>query len=402
MDKKQYLAKRAQLLAEAQELLNSGKLEELNAKKAEIEKLDNDFETLSKEQANLAALENKRGIADLENESVSPRGAVVVQRIENKNQVDYEKVFAKVALRRELTNEEIAVYNQFNPKNAYSHSTTNTEVLIPTTVLDGIQELMKEQHPVLGELNETTITGIVKYQKHKAVKNGDAKYYAENTETEDEENEFAEITLNGHDLAKYVNIKWKLAQMAVDEFIPFIKKEIADRMAAAKANAILKGTGTDQPKGIVTYLTASATKQVITSQSLKYEDFTAAMAKIASKFKTGTKIYCNSETLWNGIYNLKDGKGNPLFIPSLVDNVPGKVLGKFVHEEDALADGEILIGNIRDGWKMNKQEPMKLLAGDDLKKREHFFAGYEVNDGAVYADEAFALIKATKINGLVG
>lgn len=402
MNKKEYLAKRAQLLAEAQELLNAGKLEELNAKKAEIEKLDADFETFSKEQANLAALENKRGIVDLENESVSPKGAVVIQRTEEKNQVDYEKVFAKVALRRELTNEEIAIYNQFNPKNAYSHSTTNTEVVIPVTVVGEIKELMKELHPVLGDVEETTINGIVKYKKHKSITSGDAKYYAETAETEEEQNEFDEITLNGHELAKYVNIKWKLVQMAVDEFIPFIKREIAQRMAAAKANAVLKGTGTNQPKGIVPYLTASAATQVIASQVLKFEDFTAAMAKIGAEFKTGAKVYCNSNTLWNGIANLKDNNGRPLFVESLSENLPGKVLGKPVHEEDALGDGEILIGNVRVGWKMNKQEPMKLLAGDDLKKRESFFAGYEVNDGAVYADEAFSLIKATKINGLVG
>ena len=401
MTPKEYLEKRSNLLAEAQALLDAGKVDESKAKRLEIEDLDNEMVAITTEQANLAALEKQKPI-NLANQSLSPQGAVVVGSAKVKEKIDYETVFAKVALRRELNNEEIAVYNQFNPNNAYSHSTTNTEVLIPVTVLGGIQELMKELHPVLGELNETTITGIVKYKKHKDVKNGDAKYYAEAAATEDEENEFDEITLNGHELAKYVNVKWKLTQMAVDEFIPFIKKEIADRMAAAKANAVLKGTGTNQPKGIVTYLTTGAAKQVINSQVLKYEDFTAAMAKIASKFKAGTRIYCNSNTLWNGIYNLKDNNGNPLFVPSLVDNVPGKVFGKFAYEEDGLDDGEILIGNIRDGWKMNKQEPMKLLAGDDLKKRESFFAGYEVNDGAVYADEAFSLIKATKINGLVG
>lgn len=404
MNKKQYLEKRTALLQEAQNLLNEGKIEEMQAKKAEIENLDKEFENISREQANLNALENTVKGIDFENETVREKNLSQknISFETSKKAVDYENVFAKVALRRDLTNEEIAVYNQFNPTNAYTHSTTNTEILMPTTVVDGIQELMQELHPVLSEVSETTIKGIVEYTRHKAIVNGDAKYYAESEETEEEENTFDKVKLNGHELAKYVNLKWKLTQMAIEDLIPFLKREIGQRMAAAKANGILKGTGTDQPKGIIPYLTDTGTTQIVTSQLLKYEDFTAAMAKIGSDFKSGVKIYCNSNTLWNGIANLKNADGNPLFVESPITDVPGKIFGKFVYEEDALADGEILFGNVKLGWKMNKQEPMKLLAGDNIKKREHFFGGYEVNDGAVYAEKAFALIKATKINGLVG
>ena len=135
MNKKEYLEKRSRLLAEAQELLNTGKLDELKAKKAEVEKLDADFADFTTEQANLAALENQKPIS-LENQSLSPQGTVKVGSIQQQEAISYETVFAKAALQYPLNNAEIAVYNRYNPKNAYTHTTENTEIVMPKTVID--------------------------------------------------------------------------------------------------------------------------------------------------------------------------------------------------------------------------------------------------------------------------
>ncbi len=402
MNKKQYLEKRQALLAAAQELLNAGKIDEAKEKRQEIVNLDEQWDEIAKEQANIAALEGTHPPMEMANVSVQNAGNNVVENTRVENNISYEGVFAKVALGRELTAEEIAVYNQHNKENTYKHSTTNTKILIPETVVAGIQEMMKELHPIIGEVQETTINGIVKYKKHKSIKAGDAKYYAEDEATKAEENELGEFTLTGHELAKYVTVKWKLSQMAIEDFIPFIKREISQRMAAAKARAIVKGTGVNQPTGIVTALEQNATDQIVNSPSLKYEDFTKARAKIGTDFASGVKIYCNTTTLWEGIANIMDKNGRPIFLPSPVDGHPGKVLGMTVHEEDSLADGEIIIGNVRDGYKMNRQEPMKLTQGEEGRQREHWYGGYEVNDGNVYAEEAFALIKAAKLDGLAG
>ena len=136
MNREKYLQMRNALMTEAQNLLNEGKFEEMKAKKAEIEKLDSDFEAIATEQANLAALENKAVPYNPENSAVNPVGAKVVGTTEQDNsKVDYETVFAKVALKRQLNNAEIEVYNKYNPENAYTHNTTNTEIMIPETVI---------------------------------------------------------------------------------------------------------------------------------------------------------------------------------------------------------------------------------------------------------------------------
>ena len=395
MNKEKYLETRAAMLEEAQNLINSGKIEEAAAKRAEIEKLDAEFEEASKEQANLDALnkENEE-VSDMKNMSVSEGGLTEVAKLENKNTVNYEEVFAKVALQRDLSDEEVNVFNQMNPENVYTHNTSNTEIVIPETVIGGIIDEMKELHPILADVVATRIKGTVKYVKRTGIPAGDADYYDEATPTADEENKFGELTLNGKELSKAVTVTWKLQAMAVSDFIPFITRELGERMGAAKAKAFVKGKGDAKyPQGVVTAIEAEAsTPQKVSykAEGLTYKDLTAAMSKIKSGYTSGAKVYANNTTVWGTLANVMDEKGHPLFIPDVSAGGVGRIFGIIVKEEDAMGDGEILIGNMAAGYKENISEDMKLVTENHAKARNTDFVGYEVHDGGVIDEKAFA------------
>lgn len=394
MNKEKYLETRAAMLEEAQNLINSGKIEEAAAKRAEIEKLDAEFEEASKEQANLDALnkENEE-VTDMKNMSVSEGGLKEVEKLENKNTVNYEEVFAKVALQRDLSDEEVNVFNQMNPENVYTHNTTNTEIVIPETVISGIIDEMKELHPILADVSTTNIKGQVKYVKRTAIPAGDADYYDEATVTADEENKFGELTLNGKELAKAVTVTWKLQAMAVADFIPFITRELAERMSAAKARAFVRGKGDKYPQGVIIAIeTEESTPQKVAykADGLTYKDITAAMAKIKSGYMSGSKIYANNATIWGTLANILDGQNRPLFAPDVTAGGVGRIFGLPVVEEDAMNDGEVLIGNMAAGYKENVSESMKLVTEQHAKARTTDFVGYEVHDGGVIDEKAFA------------
>ncbi len=397
MNKEKYLEMRAALLDEAQNLINAGKIEEAAAKRAEIEKLDADFEEASKEQANLDALNiEDEKVTDMKNLSVSEGGLKAVEKLENKNPVNYEDVFAKVALQRDLNEDEVNLFNKMNPENVYTHNTTNTEILIPETVIGGIIDTMKELHPILADVVATRIKGTVKYVKRTGIPAGDADYYDEATPTADEENKFGELTLNGKELSKAVTVTWKLQAMAVADFIPFITRELGERMGVAKAKAFVKGKGDAKyPQGVVTAIEAEAsTPQKVSykADGLTYKDITAAMAKIKSGYVSGAKIYANNATVWGTLANLMDGQGRPLFIPDVTTGGVGRIFGIPVMEEDAMGDGEILIGNMAAGYKENISEDMKLVTENHAKARTTDFVGYEVHDGGVIDEKAFAYL----------
>lgn len=397
MNKEKYLEMRAALLDEAQNLINEGKIEEAATKRAEIEKLDADFEKTSKEQANLDTLNKENDkVTDMKNLSVSEGGLKAVEKIEKKNPVNYEDVFAKVALQRDLNEDEINLFNEMNPENVYTHNTTNTEILIPETVIGGIIDTMKELHPILADVTPTRIKGTVKYVKRTGIPAGDADYYDEATPTADEENKFGELTLNGKELSKAVTVTWKLQAMAVADFIPFIQRELGERMGAAKAKAFVKGKGDAKyPQGVVTAIEKEdSTPQKVSykADGLTYKDITAAMAKIKSKYVSGAKIYANNTTVWNTLANILDGQNRPLFVPDVTKGGVGRIFGMPVMEEDAMGDGEILIGNMAAGYKENVSEAMKLVTENHAKARTTDFVGYEVHDGGVIDEKAFAYL----------
>lgn len=396
MNKKKYLEMRVAMLEEAQNLINEGKIEEAAAKRTEIEKLDMEFEEASKEQANLDALNKEDDkVTNMKNLSVDEGGLKLVDKTAEKlNQANYETVFAKVALQRDLTSDEINLYNEMNPENVYTHNTTNTEIVIPETVVGGIIDKMKELHPILADVTATNIKGTVKYVKRTAIPAGDADYYDEATVTADEENKFGELTLGGKELSKAVTVTWKLQAMAIADFIPFIQRELAERMGSAKAKAFVRGKGDAKyPQGVITAIEAEdSTPQKVAykADGLTYKDITAAMAKIKSGYVSGSKIYANNSTIWSTLANLLDGQGRPLFIPDVTAGGVGRIFGVPVVEEDAMNDGEILIGNMGAGYKENISEPMKLVTEQHAKARTTDFVGYEVHDGGVIDEKAFA------------
>lgn len=397
MNREKYLEMRAAMLDEAQNLINEGKIEEAAEKRKEIEKLDADFEEASKEQANLDALNAEdEAVTDMKNLSVSEGDLKAVEKLEKNNVVNYEDVFAKVALQRDLNEDEINLFNQMNPENVYTHNTTNTEIVIPETVIGGIIDTMKELHPILADVVPTRIKGTVKYVKRTGIPAGDADYYDEATPTADEENKFGELTLNGKELSKAVTVTWKLQAMAVADFIPFITRELGERMGVAKAKAFVKGKGDAKyPQGVVTAIEAEAsTPQKVSykADGLTYKDITAAMAKIKSGYVSGAKIYANNATVWGSLANLLDGQGRPLFIPDVTVGGVGRIFGIPVMEEDAMGDGEILIGNMAAGYKENISEDMKLVTENHAKARTTDFVGYEVHDAGVIDEKAFAYL----------
>ena len=395
MNRVEYLKKRAELMNIAQDLINTGDVEQAKTKRAEIEALDADFEKASIEEANLRVVEDT-GMSNSKASISIPKvsGVMVAER-----PVSYEEVFSKVALRRELTSDEISVFNKFNPENNYTHTVQNTPVVVPTSVADGIYDTMSELHPILADVAPTRIKGVVKYPKRTAINSGDAAYYDETTETDRESNTFDELVLNGWELSKAVSVSWKLQAMAINDFIPFIQRELGDRMGAAKARAFVRGSSSaNQPSGIITEIENKAgdpkTNQKVAYKPDKftYKDLTKAMGCIRSGFISGAKIYANSFTIWNIIANVLDSIGRPLFMADVLSGGVGRVFGIPVMEEDAMKDYEILIGNVARGYRVNIQEDLKLVTESHAKSRNTDFVGYEVHDGGVLDVKAFALL----------
>lgn len=415
MNKESYLAERKILLDEAEVLLGEGKSEEANLKMTDIEKLDVAWDEVKLASANMNALKDKKEVVDLENESIKNEGKVIETMgnviIDEKKQ--YEGAWAKVMLGQKLEADEQGIFDKINESfsNAYTHDTSNTSVLIPETVAAGIWARAAESYPLLSDSKKFNVKGTFTIKKHTGITAGDAAFYDEATATADEQNAFGEVSLTGCELAKAVTVTWKLRNMAMDEFIPYITNELGERVGVALGTSIAVGKGKPgdedtfkpEPQGIETALLAeSNTPQVVsydpeasTADPLVYDDITTAIGKIHSAYLAGSAIYASNGTIWSLLATLKDGEGRPIFIPDVTSGGVGRMFGMVVKADAGVTTGSIIIGNPSAGYVMNTSEPMSIATEEHVKARTVDYAAYTIVDGAVLDNKAFALVRNT-------
>jgi HK97 family phage major capsid protein len=415
MFREKYLKQRNALLEEIENLIAEGKTEDADVKMKEVEALDEKWENTKKATANLTALKGSAKVTDIENRSVDVGDAKAIDAIQKPVPVNddkmYETAWAKTMQGKKLDANEQAVFDKVNAefRNAYTHDTGNTPTLIPQTVVAGIWKRAEEMYPLLADVKKYNVKGTLVINKHTAIAAGDAAWYDEDTATVDEQNAFGQLTLTGCELSKAITVTWKLRSMATEEFIPYIKNELGERVGVALGTAIARGKGKPgenetfkpEPLGIETALLAEDnTPQVVTynpnastPDPLAYEDFTAAIGKIHSSYLAGTAIYANNGTIWGQLANMTDSTGRPLFIPDLTSGGVGRMWGFVVKADAGVSNDTVIIGNPNKGYVLNTNEPMSLETEEHVKARTVDYAAYTIVDGGVLDTKAFALIK---------
>jgi len=415
MNKEKYLEMRNALLKEIEGLIEEGKIEESNAKMKEVEDLDNKWEEIKLANANMNALKDKTKVTDIENQSVEVKGEKEVDSLAKDAKVDenkvYEAAWAKVMMGKRLEDSEKVIFDKVNAEfnNTYTHDTENTPTLIPQTVVAGIWKRAEEMYPLLADVKKYNVKGTLVINRHDAIAEGDAAWYDEDTATADEKNIFGQLTLSGCELAKAITVSWKLRAMAVEDFIPFIKNELGERVGVALGTAIAQGKGKPgdsdsfkpEPQGIETALNAEInTPQVVTynpdaspADPVDYEKITTLISKVHSSYLSGSVFYANNSTIWTVLANIVDTTGRPIFIPDTTAGGVGRMLGFVVKADAGVSANSVIFGNANKGYVFNTNEPMTLATEEHVKARTVDYAAYTIVDGAVLDTKAFALLK---------
>lgn len=409
MTKEQYLKMRNELLAEVDGLINSGDVENANAKMAEVTALDNQFEAERTAQANATALRGAP-IVNIETQSVINRGIEFGQVLASFGETTteaelHERAFYNFLVNKPSTQEEKAVFDRINTdyRNAVQTATEH-QVVIPETVTAMIWQEIADTHPVLKDILKTNVPGDLTLIKDDDSIT-DAEWIDEATAAEGDDVGFGTVELTGCELPKAVDVSWKIKKMSMADYIPYIARKIAEKMGNAIAKSVFTGKGKPgegdtfkaQPKGVVTALNAEAgTPQVVTfatADPLSYKKITSALAKIKSGYLgSGAAIYADNATIWNELANVLNEMGNPYFVPDPTGAGVGRMFGLPVKEEAAAA-GNILIGNYGKGYAMNINQDITLYQEDHIKARTTTYMSYSIIDGDVVTNKAFALIK---------
>ena len=401
MNKKQYEEKRKNLLNEAQELINQGKSSEAQAKMQEVKNLDAEWEKIAQAMADLEALnrEPESGVPfAFGGKTGSEDGEFKTAEDAWKSDV-YVNAWAKTLMGKALDANEAKAYQMVNE--AYTHTTGNTAVVIPNTVAKGIWEMAGEMYPYFQDVTKTYVNGVLSLIQEDT--STEAKWYDEATATEDGKETFKEFQLSGCELSRDITVSWKLKEMAIEDFIPYIQRKLAKKMGAAASYGATHGqganaaTGKPEPTGTITALKAEEkTPQVVKYAKdtvPTYNDVVTARGKVKSGYGAGLNVYANTNTIWTKIAAIVDLAGRPLFVPDPTNQGQFRVLGMPVKEDDSMKDGEILFSNPKDGYHCNVNKEVTILPEDHVKERKTDYCAYAIMDGGVTTTKAHALLE---------
>lgn len=407
MNKKQYLAKRKQLMDEAQRLINEGKTADAEKKMNEVSKLDDEWDAIAQAEANFNAL-NKEPEAMAGNQMNDSFGD---KNGDNKvyyawSSEEYANAWAKKLMGKQLTQNEENTYFMVNE--AFTHTTENTSIVIPKTVSKGIWEMAAEMYPYFSDVTKTYVNGVLSIVQEDT--SSDASWYEENTPTEDGKETFKEFKLNGCELSRAITVSWKLKEMAIEDFIPYIQRKMARKMGSAAGYGATHGKGTKntgkpEPVGTVTALLEETDAPQVVRYTKggapTYSDILKTRAKIKSGYAAGLKIYANSVTIWTKLANITDANKRPIFLADPTGNGQLRILGMQVKEDDSMGDGEILFSNASAGYHMNINKEMSMMTEEHIKDRKTDYCGYAIMDGNIVTDKAHALLMESDSGGSV-
>jgi len=321
---------------------------------------------------------------------------------------EYRSAWAKDMMDQNLTEEERNLLDKVNNEyREFTHDTDNTQILIPKTVTNGIWKRAEEESSLWADVQKMFVTGNLTMLKGDP--SDDAKWYDESGTVDTDKLGFGEVNLTGCELAKAVAITWKLKKMSVQQFESYIIDEIGRRMGTALAHAVYEGKGKPgtgdtfkpEPYGIKTRLEGNEdfSGQLISyaKDELKYTDLTKMMSAIFSTYAPGATIYANNTTIWNVIANLVDGVNRPLFIADVANGGVGRILGRIVKPDAAIPEGEILLGNLNQGYVANINEGITMHRQTHMRRRIDEYMGYAIVDGDVFDAKAFVLLKPEEV-----
>ncbi|MCZ8541969.1 phage major capsid protein [Psychrobacillus psychrodurans] len=353
---------------------------ELENDGADLEALDTEITELKEERQAINAKIEKRKtlISTVASMELTPTKTFDLEERKkmdkelNEGSVEYRNAFLKKLLNEELTELE---------KRAFIHTTENTGEVIPTELQNKIYSTMEEAHPLLKDVQVLRTGTVISIVKHTAIVAGDAAQVAEGVANADEENTFVNVTLSGKDFSKHVDFSYRLGKMSIPAFEQYLVKEISDRIGAAMTRDIVAQIKVD--------LATTNKINAVTPGTLSIKDFFSGLGLLKKAGRVN--VYANNATFYGSIANMTDADTKLSFIPNYQEAISGQILGKGIKEEDALAEGEVLILDPSQ-FVYNVVQDIMLERDKNIKTHVHTIAGFAIAEGTLTNDKAGALI----------
>lgn len=340
---------------EARNLLNENKVEETEAKMAEVRNLEKSIKLAEELEA--------REMEDLKN-----------QEERNEGVEDMEKRDIELSVEEK----ELRSFEAFVRGEERALTKADNGAIIPTSIANRIIEKVKELAPIYSLATVYNVGGKLSIPVASVSNEIEAHYQdAEFAEFIESTTGFTTIDLNGYVIGTLTKVSKSLLNNAGIDITSYVVNKVAQSIAEFLEKELI--VGSTKIKGLTT------TTNVITSDDvLTAEDFVDAQCAIPQASVAGAVFIINKKTLALA-RKLQLDNGEFILNRSFVDGYGMTILGNRVLVSDSVEDGVVYFGNIAKGLAVKVAQNVELQTLTEKYASQHsvgYLASVEV-DGAV-------------------
>lgn len=284
--------------------------------KVDLKALQTELEQLDAEQKDIEAREKVANAINLgaepegvaKREKPAPRVEASVRPYESD---EYRQAFMNYVMKNTPIPAEMRA----------ATTTTDAGAIIPPTTLNRIIEKVRTYGNILPLVTRTA------YKTGLAIPTSDvkpvAKWVAEGATSDKQNKALGSITFSHFKLRCAVAVTLETENMTLSAFEDVIVSNVAEAMAVALETAIISGTGSGQPTGILNDLSKGTTINV---SKLDYKTLIDAEATIPQAYEAGSVWVMNKPTFMQFL-GMTDSNGQPIArVNAGVNGVPSRVL----------------------------------------------------------------------------
>jgi HK97 family phage major capsid protein len=365
---------------ETLKLLNE-EMDDLNAYAEELRKKESD------------AVEKRKQIADkINNDEITTN--IIQEEVTKTNLVENRKGDVKMENTQFDSVEYRNAFMQFAKTGNMSEEfravamTSANSAVIPVTILNQIVEKLESYGNILPLVTK------MNYPAGVAIPTSElASPAIWTTETDMSTNGVAvegkvtgSVTFAAYPLVKAIGLSFLARVQTLSAFEAAIANNVSAAMAKAMESAIINGTGSGQPKGI---LKETAAKTVELSKTLAYEDIIKIKKAIPSAYRTGAVIVMNEATFYSFLA-IVDKQGQP--VARMNQGLNGEpnfeifgtrvIVTDFMKDYDSAGKGETVAFVVQmDKYVMNTAYDIDLVTYIDNATRNKVYQSVAAVDG---------------------
>lgn len=375
------------------------RLHEIEARKLEIrdmlssdaeidmESIDTELRALETEKSEIEkrqALAGQINIGQVEatpiiKPQVEERGVEKMEREQLLSSQEYRTAFFKNLQGKPMSEVE---------QRALTTAAVSAGSAVPTQTLNQIIDKLRQTSALYNYITVSFVPGNLSFVVANAKNVANWKTEGSNGLAADDT--VVSVTLGGYEIIKLVEISAAATAMTIDAFESYISAEIGRQLSIAFEKAIVSGSGTGEPTGILTGITWNAANSTdFTGVVDLYDTLMDALGLLPTMYHQSSVFVLNRKTLFGGIRKVKATDGQPIFAYNPQDRAAMSILGYGIVLNDYLPDDTILLGDFS-YYRLNFSQAPTI----EASREAGFTSGKTVYRGLAVADGKPALAEA--------